>query len=406
MESSGSMYNKAMPYLAMVFMRFGSAGMPIVAKFALNRGMSQHVLVVYRFAIATLVLAPFAIVFDRFGFSESKAKDDLLYICSDIAAGLIGETFALLCRPTIDQNLYYTGIKYTTATVASALCNVLPAFVFLLAWACRLEKVDMRKLNCQAKILGTIGTVGGAMIMTLVNGPILPLPWTKVTNEHQSTVSATKDDPLKGALMILAGCVCWACFVILQAITLKSYPAELSLTTLVCFMGAIEGTIVALVMEGGNAAAWSIHWDSKLFAAVYSGVICSGVAYYVGAMVIQAKGPVFYAAFNPLTMVIVAIMSSFIFSEIMYLGRVIGAIVIVVGLYLVLWGKNKDQHSSDSDSNEEAAAPRSGEQMAAIGTETAVVTSNQDFVLLDVISRAAAAADDESVKEKNQKQIP
>ncbi|EOY18239.1 Nodulin MtN21 /EamA-like transporter family protein, putative [Theobroma cacao] len=371
MEASASMYNKAMPYLAMVFMRFGSAGMPIVAKFALNRGMSQHVLVVYRFAIATLVFAPFAIVFDR----KVRPKMTFSVFVQILLLGLL--------EPTIDQNLYYTGIKYTTATVATALCNVLPAFVFLLAWACRLEKVDMRKLHCQAKILGTLGTVGGAMIMTLVNGPILPLPWTKVKNEHQSTVSATKDDPLKGALMILAGCVCWACFVILQAITLKSYPAELSLTTLVCFMGAIEGTIVALVMEGGNAAAWSIHWDSKLFAAAYSGVICSGVAYYVGAMVIQAKGPVFFAAFNPLTMVIVAIMSSFIFSEIMYLGRVIGVIVIVVGLYLVLWGKSKDQHSSDSDSNKAAAAPRSGEQMATIGNETAAVTSNQDFVLLD-----------------------
>ena len=44
---------------------------------------------------------------------------------------------SLLCRPVIDQNLYYTGMKYTTATVATALCNVLPAFVFLLAWVCR-----------------------------------------------------------------------------------------------------------------------------------------------------------------------------------------------------------------------------------------------------------------------------
>ncbi|MBA0839780.1 hypothetical protein Goarm_005476, partial [Gossypium armourianum] len=177
-----------------------------------------------------------------------------------------------LLEPAIDQNLYYTGIKYTTATVATALCNVLPAFVFLLAWVCRLEKVDVRKVKCQAKILGTIGTVAGAMIMTMVYGPMLPLPWTKVNNHHQSTNTDAKnnEDALKGAVMILVGCVCWACFVILQAITLKSYPAELSLTTLVCFMGAIEGGIVALVMERGNAAAWAIHWDSKLFAVVYS----------------------------------------------------------------------------------------------------------------------------------------
>ncbi|XWS56550.1 hypothetical protein CRYUN_Cryun09bG0095000 [Craigia yunnanensis] len=385
MKASASIYKPAMPYMAMVFMRFGSAGLPIVAKYALNKGMSQHVLVVYRFAIATLVLAPFAIVFDR----KVRPKMTLSVFVQIVLLSLL--------EPVIDQNLYYTGMKYTTATVATALCNVLPAFVFLLAWVCRLEKVNMRKLHCQAKILGTIGTIGGAMIMTIVNGPILPLPWTKVNHQHQSTniAATTKEDPLKGAFMILVGCVCWACFVILQAITLKSYPAELSLTTLICLMGTIEGAIVALVMEKGNAAAWSIHWDSKLLAAVYSGIICSGVAYYVGAMVIQAKGPVFFAAFNPLTMVIVAIMSSFIFSEIMYLGRVIGAIVIVLGLYLVLWGKSKDQLSSDSN-----AAPSSGEQMAA--TSETAGTSNQDFVLLDV-SRVAAA--DESVEE-NQKQIP
>ncbi|KAK8487205.1 hypothetical protein V6N11_013928 [Hibiscus sabdariffa] len=131
-------------------MRFSSAGLPIVAKYALNRGTSQHVLLVYRFAIATLVLAPFAIVFDRH---------------------------------MIDQNLYYTGIKYTTVTIATALCNVLPAFVFLLAWVCRFEKVDVKKVQCQAKILGTIGTVGGAMIMTMFNGPMLTLPWTKINNQ-------------------------------------------------------------------------------------------------------------------------------------------------------------------------------------------------------------------------------
>ncbi|KAL4367755.1 hypothetical protein GQ457_05G032280 [Hibiscus cannabinus] len=369
MKSTGSLYNQALPYVAMVLMRFGSAGMPIVAKYALNKGLSQHVLVVYRFAIATLVLAPFAIVFDR----KVRPKMTLSVFVQIVLLSLL--------EPAIDQNLYYTGMKYTTPTVATALCNVLPAYVFLLAWICRLEKVDVRKVQCQVKILGTIGTVGGAVIMTMFNGPMLPLPWTKINNHLQST--KINEDPLKGAIMILVGCVCWACFVILQAITLKSYPAELSLTTLICFMGTIEGAIVALVMERGNAAAWAIHWDSKLLAVVYSGIMCSGVAYYIGAMVIQAKGPVFYASFNPLTMIIVAIMSSFIFSEIMYLGRVIGAMVIVVGLYLVLWGKSKDEKvSSDSDNTtKEQQIPISGESEMATTNET---ISNQDFVALDL----------------------
>lgn len=55
----------------------------------------------------------------------------------------------------------------------------------------------------------------------------------------------------------------------MQAITLKSYPVELSLTAYICFMGSIESTIVALFIERGNPAAWAIQLDSKLLAAVY-----------------------------------------------------------------------------------------------------------------------------------------
>lgn len=54
--------------------------------------------------------------------------------------------------------------------------------------------------------------------MTFVNGPVLPLPWTKLNNQQQATNDATNEkDHLKGAMMILGGSVCWASFVILQA---------------------------------------------------------------------------------------------------------------------------------------------------------------------------------------------
>lgn len=55
-----------------------------------------------------------------------------------------------------------------------------------------------------------------------------------------------------------------------QAITLETYPAELSLTAWICLMGTLEGGVVALVMERGNAAVWSLNLDTKLLAAVYS----------------------------------------------------------------------------------------------------------------------------------------
>ncbi|KAM7489902.1 hypothetical protein LguiB_027386 [Lonicera macranthoides] len=67
----------------------------------------------------------------------------------------------------------------------------------------------------------------------------------------------------------------------------------------------------------------------------------------------REKGPVFATAFNPLSMVIVAIMGSFILSEQLDIGRLIGAIIIVIGLYLVIWGKSKDHNLSNSNKDDQ-----------------------------------------------------
>ncbi|CAL5327623.1 unnamed protein product [Camellia sinensis] len=44
-----------------------------------------------------------------------------------------------LLELVIDQNLFYTGMKYTTATFATAMCNIVPAMFLLMAWILRLK---------------------------------------------------------------------------------------------------------------------------------------------------------------------------------------------------------------------------------------------------------------------------
>ena len=60
------MLKEAKPFAALILQQFGYAGMSIISKVALNQGMSQHVLVVYRHAVAAAITAPFAIVLERF----------------------------------------------------------------------------------------------------------------------------------------------------------------------------------------------------------------------------------------------------------------------------------------------------------------------------------------------------
>ncbi|PWA47792.1 Drug/metabolite transporter [Artemisia annua] len=287
--------------------QLGLSGMDIISKVALNEGMSIYVFVVYRHAVATIVMAPFAIVLDK---------------------------------PVIGQILYFYGEKTTTATFTVSICNILPAITFVMAIILRLEVVNLKSIRSQAKVIGTITTVGGAILMTLVKGPLL----TKGrTTSNDVNNGEDLSHSIKGALMVTIGIFSWSCFTILQAITLKTYPAELSLTAWICLLGTVEGAIVALVMKRGNTAVWAIKWDMTLLATLYSGIICSGLAYYIQGLIMKDRGAVFVTAFGPLSMIFVAIMGSIFLAENTYLGRVLGAIVILAGLYLVVWGKSKDE---------------------------------------------------------------
>ncbi|XP_057742731.1 WAT1-related protein At2g37460-like [Arachis stenosperma] len=332
MESRSNWYERSKPFIAVTFLQFGFAGMDVLSKAAMNKGMSNYVLVVYRHLVAFFAIAPFALFLDK----KVRPKMTFSIFIKIVALSIL--------EPVIDQNLYFLGMKYTTATFAAAMTNMLPAITFFMACILRLEKIKIKSIRSIAKVVGTLATVSGAMVMTLLKGPIIELFGRHGDSNHNLHHDADENTQhaIKGFIMITIGCFSWACFVILQTITLEAYPAELSLTAWICILGAAEGAAVAMIMERANPSVWYLKWDMKLLAVVYSGIVCSGLAYYMQGLVLKTRGPVFVTAFNPLCMVIVAIMGSLILAEKLFLGRLIGAIVIVLGLYLVVWGKSKD----------------------------------------------------------------
>ncbi|KAG8088240.1 hypothetical protein GUJ93_ZPchr0010g8579 [Zizania palustris] len=335
MELAGK-WKKAMPYMAMIFLQFGFAGLFLISVASLRQGMSHYVLVVYRNAVAAVVMAPFALWFER----KTRPKMTLSVFLKIMAMGLL--------EPVLDQNFFYMGAKNTSASFSSALTNILPAVTFVNAIILRMERISIKERRSQAKIVGTLITLAGALLMILFKGPIINFPWNNNSNHSISDNSDHNNGHwLMGIFMIVLSCFCWSAFFIVQSSTLRSYPAELSLTTLICAMGVAQSGAVALVMEH-DKKAWLIGFDMRLFTAVYSGIMCSGVAYYVQGMVIKERGPVFVTAFSPFCMIIVTILGSLILSEVVTLGRVVGAIIIVVGLYALIWGKNKD-HANQVD---------------------------------------------------------
>ncbi|KAL7208771.1 hypothetical protein ACSBR1_030493 [Camellia fascicularis] len=283
-------WKKGKPYLMMVGLQCGAAGMFIITDATLKQGMSRYVLIVYRNAFAAITLAPFAFFFER------------------------------KIRPKMTISIFWK--------------------ILVLA-ILELERVKIKDVRSQAKVIGTIVTFGGALAMTLYKGPIINLFWSPKTSHIVLSNDSSDKHWLSGTLCLLVGCVAWSCFFILQSITVKKYPAELSLAFWICLIGAVLSAALTLVAER-HPCVWSIGWDSRLLAPVYSGVISSGITYYVQGLVMKTRGPVFVTAFNPLCMIIVAVLGSIILAEKLHLGSIIGAIIIAVGLYAVVWGKSKD----------------------------------------------------------------
>ncbi|XP_058787656.1 WAT1-related protein At4g08300-like [Vicia villosa] len=339
--NNGSLLRKMKPYLAILSLQFGYSGMYIITMVSFKHGMSHWILSVYRHVVAAIIIIPFALVLER----KIRPKMTLPIFLRIVALGFL--------EPVLDQNLYNMGMKMTSTTFASATVNVLPALTFIMALTFRLESVNWRKFHSVAKVIGTVITVSGAMVMTLYKGPAFQFLKGGGISHHND---AAADEPMQqnwvmGPIMLIGSCASWAGFFILQSFTLKKYPAELSLTAWICVMGIIEGSIASFIFER-DMSVWVIGWDSRLLACVYSGVICSGMAYYIQGVVTRERGPVFVTSFSPLCMIITAALGSLVLAEQVHLGSIFGAILIVAGLYTVVWGKSKDRRESAKEIQE------------------------------------------------------
>lgn len=81
----------------------------------------------------------------------------------------------------------------------------------------RMEKLNLKKLRCQAKLAGTIVTVAGALLMTLYQGPVLG---SKHIPPHKSyttdTTETFRKNYFKGSMFLIIATLAWAGLFVLQ----------------------------------------------------------------------------------------------------------------------------------------------------------------------------------------------
>ncbi|XVF57633.1 hypothetical protein PTKIN_Ptkin06aG0221000 [Pterospermum kingtungense] len=322
-----------MPFLANVLVQFGYAGMNITSKLAMESGMKPLVLVAYRQIFATIAIAPFAFFLER----KTRPKITMPILFQIFLCSLTGAT--------ANQVLYLIGLENSTATVACALNNVLPAATFVLAALCRQEAVGIKKASGQAKVLGTLVCVGGAMLLSFYHGHIFDIGESRIHWKYAENMTSKSSNNgsnfFLGPFLVMVSAVAWAVWLIIQGQTSKSFPAPYTNTALMCFMSSIECTAIAIFSDH-KVSDWSLSSSMRLFAAVYAGIACNAVAFCVASWSLEKKGPLYVSVFSPLLLVIVAVVSWALLREKLYVGTVVGSAMIVGGLYAVLWGKDRE----------------------------------------------------------------
>ncbi|KAH9316966.1 hypothetical protein KI387_018735, partial [Taxus chinensis] len=307
------------------------AGLLLISKAALTTGMSYFVLVVYRHVIATVVLGPLAY------FLERRSRPSItIYSFSMIS-------LLALCGTTIQQNMFFAGIKYTSPIFASAVGNTLPGMTFLMAVLLRMEKARIKTVAGKSKVLGTMICISGALVVTLYKGPAIPMlffpPVHMKLHPHQH--HNLNKDWIKGSILLSTSQIARCTWIIFQAKITKIYPAQMSLVALMCFSASLQSVVVGFIFER-NPAAWALGWNLQLFTVIYTGIVISGAVYCLQMWSINKRGPVFVAMFSPVTLMVVAVLSPILLDERLHLGSIIGGILIIIGLYTVLWAKRED----------------------------------------------------------------
>ncbi|KAA3464339.1 WAT1-related protein [Gossypium australe] len=208
----------------------------------------------------------------------------------------------------------------------------------------RLERVALRSSISQAKIMGTIASISGALVVVLYKGPQVfssPSPSSTLLQPSYSNWAI-------GGILLAVAYLLFSIRYIIQTHVMEIYPAELLVALFYNICGAIISAPVSLIAES-ELSSWMLSPSVAVIAVLYSGVI-QAFSSFVIAWGLHLKGPVYIAIFKPVSIAIATFMSAIFLGDSLYLGSIIGAIIISIGFYAVIWGKAKEDERTISSS--------------------------------------------------------
>lgn len=279
-------------HLTLLIVQLSFGGFHVVAKAALT-DLAPMALAALRIVIATPILVFLAWRRDRF---LPTARDMPVL-------ALLGGLGVFL-----NQVLFITGLKHTTATNASILMTSLPVFAVAAAAVLGIEKLTVQRAG------GILLSVAGALI--LVN------PF-RFSNAPGAAL---------GNALILGNSLCYALFLVLQRPVLARIPWRTVIAWSFIYGGAgvllaATPAIAGLELSRIPAATWLGVLYIALFATVF--------AYAANTWAVRRSSPALVAAYGTIQPLVAVMLAAAILGERLGWAEGAGFALIVAGLWRV-----------------------------------------------------------------------
>ncbi|CAK9173226.1 unnamed protein product [Ilex paraguariensis] len=324
----------------LIGVQFVYAGNTVVLSYLMSIGIQPSSLIILSTFSTFLVLSPLSFLLER---SKWPKK-----FCLKLWIKLVLISFGGV---TLFQNLFLKGINLTSPAMATAMPNLAPGFIFVIAWAFRLEKVNLNCMYSKAKIMGTLLCVIGALTMSIMQSTMdnhtakeaelsLPSPPADNIFDKQKII---------GCMYLIAAVSVLSSNVVLQASTLIDFPAPISLCAITSLIGVVITGLVQLIQDHKLETGWPLLSARDLLGfSLLAGTI-SGVCISFNGWAMERRGPVMVSMFSPIGTVISVILSVITLGESITIGSLAGMFLMFSGLYLVLWAKGKEGFSIPDD---------------------------------------------------------
>ncbi|KAJ6427244.1 hypothetical protein OIU84_022778 [Salix udensis] len=317
----------------LVLVQFVYAGNSILLSYLMSLGLEPLTIVIFSTFATFLIISPAAIYFERSRLPKEFSLKLLIRLVLISFGGV-----------TLFQSLFLKGIKLTSPAMATAMPNLAPGIIFIIAWTLRLEKVTLSCVYSKVKIGGTLLCVIGALLMSLMNST----ESAKKFSSNRPAANMFFDvHKIVGCLYLMAAVFVLASNVVLQATTLVDFPAPMSLCAITSLIGVVITAAVQLIQNHKLDIGWPLVRLEDLICYSIVGGAIGGVCVSFNGWAMKKRGPVLVSVFSPIATVISVVFSVITIGDRINLGSFAGMFLMFSGLYFVLWAKNKEGHPYD-----------------------------------------------------------